>query len=72
MKRTVDYAFSPCPNADAVADIQEYLGDRYDRVAAYLRTITDFGQFQLWCSFAGIEGFPVKAWFRHFHGEDAV
>ena len=72
MKTTVSYKNSPCPNADAVADIQSYLGDRYERAVEIVKPITDFEQFAFACSFIGIEGFPVRAWFRHFHGEDAI
>lgn len=71
MKTTISYADRETPNFDAVADIQNYLGDRYETVAEVVKPLP-WEQFQIACSFAGIEGFPVTAWFRHFNGEEAV
>lgn len=69
MKTTISYKDSPAPNFDAVQDIMTYLGDRYDRVAPEISKITHCGQFAMACSLGGIEGFPVKAWYEHFHGQ---
>ena len=69
MHTTIDYSKSPAPAFDAVEDVRNWLGDSYDRVAAELVKVRDCGLFTFYCSFAGIEGFPVKAWYEFFHGQ---
>ena len=69
MHKTIDYGKSPSPQFDAVEDIHDWLGDSYDKIAAELSQVKDCEQFAFWCSFAGISGFPVKAWYEHFHGQ---
>lgn len=70
MHTTVDYRKSAAPAFDAVQDIKEYLGDRYDGIAAEIGKVTDSTKFNNLCGFfLGIEGFPVKAWYEHFHGQ---
>lgn len=71
MKTTIDYAKSPAPAFDAVEDIKDYLGDRYDKIAHEMGRIHDPELFGLFCDFAGISGFPVGAWYDHFHGQGA-
>lgn len=68
MSMTRSYAKSPAPAFDAVADIQFYLGDKYARVRDIVKEIKDCEQFAIACSFVGIQGFPVKAWYEHFNG----
>lgn len=68
MKTTIDYGKSPAPMTDAVADVMEYFGDRYDTVAGMMKEIKDCRTFKFYCGLAGIEGLPVKAWYEHFHG----
>ena len=72
MKIEVSYAKSEAPNFDALEDIKDYLGGRYEKIAEQVKAIKEFETFEIICGFLGIEGFPVKAWFRHFHGGDAV
>jgi len=69
MKTTVDYSKSPAPAFDAVEDIKEYLGAKYDVIAEDMAKITSATEFQFYCEFAGIQGFPIKAWYEHFHGQ---
>lgn len=69
MKTTIDYSSSPAPAFDAVEDIKDYLGDRYDLVAGELRHVKDKDAFACYCGLGGIRGFPVKAWYEHFHGQ---
>lgn len=71
MKTIINYKNSPAPNFDAVEDIREYFGDRYDTVSAEMRKIKDPDLFSSYCGFAGIEGFPVRAWYDHYHGGGA-
>ena len=69
MKTTIDYSKSPAPAFDAVEDIKEYLGERYDQIAPLIKAETNRDNFAMACSFAGIHGYPVKAWYEHFHGQ---
>lgn len=72
MKTTIDYTKSAAPNFDAVQDIIEYLGwDKYDQLAPQMGKVTDVDTFIAYCSLAGIEGFPVRAWYDHLHGQGA-
>jgi hypothetical protein len=66
---TTDYSKSPAPAFDAVQDIKEYLGDHYDFIALDIRKVKDPRMFNLACTLAGIEGYPVVAWYEHFHGQ---
>lgn len=71
MHKTVDYSKSPAPSFDAVEDIRNWLGDSYDEKAAIMRTLSQ-EDFAASCGlFLGIEGFPVQAWYEHFHGQGA-
>ena len=69
MHTTINYNKSSAPSFDACEDIREWLGDKYDIVRDEMAKVTHCGQFALYCSLAGISGFPVKAWYEHFHGE---
>lgn len=71
MHNTIDYSKSPAPSFDAVEDIREWLGEeRYARlIAAGIGNELHCRRFALYCSFIGIQGFPVKAWYEHFHGQ---
>lgn len=72
MKTTVDYSKSPAKNFDAVEDIKKYLGPRkWKEVSPEMATVTNVRQFDVLCGLAGIEGFPVVAWFDLYHGEGA-
>jgi hypothetical protein len=68
MHFTSNYAHSPFPDFDAVQDIKNYFGPKYSRIALEICNVWDQDQFILCCEFAGIKGFPVKAWYEHFHG----
>lgn len=72
MKQIISYTNEPAPKHKAVEDIKFYLGDQYDNAAMHMKAVTDTYDFHACCAmFLGIEGFPVKAWFDHFHGEGA-
>ena len=67
---TINYSNSPAPAFDAVEDIRQWLGPTYDKlIEAGIGNETSHAKFALYCSFAGIQGFPVKAWYESFHGE---
>lgn len=71
MKTEIDYSTSPAPAFDAVEDIKSYLGSRYDKIANEMKTVIDANLFAAYCGLAGIEGFPIKAWYEHFQGQGA-
>jgi hypothetical protein len=71
MHYTIDYSKSPAKAFDAVEDIKEYLGDRYDSIAELVSEVSDCDRFRNYCGLAGISGFPVKAWYEHFHGQNS-
>lgn len=73
MKTTIDYSKSPSPAFDALQDVIEFLGPRWNtEVHAEMRKVTDPDQFRMWADFAGVSGFrPVSAWYDHYHGENA-
>lgn len=50
----------------AIADIREYMGtDKYETLTAQFagREPMPLAAFELVVSFAGVQGFPVKAWY---------
>lgn len=70
MHYTRDYTKSPAKSFDAVQDIIEYLGEKkYNKISPLISTIKDQKKFAAYCSLAGISGFPVKAWYEHYHGQ---
>jgi hypothetical protein len=70
MHNTIDYSKSPAPGFDAVQDIKDWLGpERWAKVYPEFAKITNCAQFALYCSLAGIRGFPVRAWYEHYHGQ---
>ncbi len=69
MHTEINYSKSPAPSFDAVNDVKEWLGANYDAIAPEMSKITSCSQFAFLCGLAGIQGFPVKAWYEHFHGQ---
>ena len=65
---TRDYSKSDDPKADALADIQFYLGDGYEKAAKKLRDFPDVRMFQTACWLLGIEGLPIAVWYDHLFG----
>ena len=62
----------PAKSAKALQDIKDYLGvEMFNNVTdAMKETIYPFEQFQMTMMFmAGIEGYPVKAWYEHVYGQ---
>ena len=67
---TTDYSKSVAPHFDAVQDIIDYLGaERYAKIAPEMAKLKHCGAFAMYCSLAGIQGFPAKAWYEHFQGQ---
>ena len=69
MHTTINYGKSPAPNFDAVNDVKEWLGAKYDTIAPEMAKVTNCYHFTCYCELAGIKGFPIKAWYEHFHGQ---
>lgn len=67
--RTVDYSNSPAKAFDAVQDVMEWFGDTYQLIADMMKPVTDPDMFAFYCMLSGVQGYPVKAWYEHFHGE---
>lgn len=72
MHYTRDYTNSPTKAFDAVQDIIDYLGKtKYDKIAPWMARVSHCGNFAMFCALAGIQGYPVIAWYEHFHGQDS-
>jgi hypothetical protein len=61
----------------AITDIIDYLGEeRFDLITDLCRedkpTHPGLGWFMIAVSLSGVEGYPVKAWYAHIWGEDAL
>jgi len=76
MHYTIDYSAQPDEAADAAAvrDIIDYVGEqRFRDISATLRDAIRQGaterDFHLPLSFAGVQGFPVGAWYRTLKAE---
>lgn len=60
---------SPAKAFDAVEDVKTWLGpDRWAGASPEMAKVKDPEQFGLWASFAGVEGYPVEAWYELYHG----
>lgn len=72
MKMNKDYSRSPAKNFDAVEDIKFWLGEKkYAEVSPQMAGVRDPKTFAFYCEMAGIQGFPVQAWYDLHHGEGA-
>ena len=76
MKTKIDYSgMTPEEKQKrAVADVKEFLGDeRYDQLVTIFQTSAkvDLVEFHIMLSFAGIEGYPVEAFYNFvYEGRD--
>ena len=73
----VNYSHLEEPNRSdkAIADLVEWLGeDRFTKLTEDFRKLKpmDHEQFAMWLSIAGVQGFPVIAYWRHIWGEKNV
>lgn len=61
--------------AAAMEDIKVWLVGRFDHISSLLKAEIASGctleQFELMVSFAGIQGYPVKIWFKQLGGTQA-
>lgn len=58
--------------AKAMEDIVNYLGDeRFSKIDAKLRKYEsmELEQLRIMLSFAGVQGYPVRAWYESIWGE---
>lgn len=54
----------------AIQDIKEYIGDdRFETLTEKFKQMSpSLEQFELMVSFAGVQGYPVKAWYNYIYG----
>jgi hypothetical protein len=71
MHQNFDYSKSAAPHSDAVIHVRDWFGDRWDEISPLMKGITDPHMFRRWAAFAGIEGFPVEAWYDLYRGRGA-
>jgi len=69
MKTKRDYSKSNAKAFDAVEDIKGYFGDRWEKVSLLMRDIPNVQSFSTWANFAGIEGYPIEAWYDLYFGQ---
>jgi hypothetical protein len=70
MHATIDYSKSPAPAFDAVEDIKSWLGQaKWNQVHPMLSEISNVRMFEAYANLAGIQGFPIVAWWESIHGE---
>lgn len=69
MHTTKDYSKSITPSFDAVEDVKKWLGRKWDTISPQISKIKDREQFALYADLAGIQGFPVAAWYELYHGQ---
>lgn len=69
MHTTIDYSKSASPAFDAVEDVKQWFGKRWDIISPEMAKITDCRCFEAYASFAGVEGYPVRAWYELYHGQ---
>ena len=72
MHTTKDYAGSPTKAFDAVEDIKAWFGvKKWKEVSPAMAKITSRNHFEFYASLGGISGYPVKAWYELYHGQDS-
>jgi hypothetical protein len=66
----IDYSKSPTKAYDAIEDIKEFLGrERFTRITQTLSTARNPLHWRLALAFAGVQGYPVVAWYELVHGQ---
>lgn len=67
MKHIISYEnmTEPEKSARALADVQFWLGARYEQVSNTLAESfpMELESFAMWADFVGLQGFPVKVWY---------
>lgn len=69
---TKDYSQSPAPAFDAVEDIKALFAAsnrNWDTISRQMATIKDASAFAQWADYAGIQGYPVEAWYDLYNGQ---
>lgn len=75
MHYEIDYAeLSPAEKQEkAIADTKDFLGaERFDKLTGEFKLYgyIEFEKFAFLCSITGVQGFPVKAWYKHIYDKD--
>lgn len=72
MYTTINYENKTKPEIEALKDIANWFGGKRQRAQKEILFLQHYGNippkfetFVFWCSFAGIEGYPVRVWYKH-------
>lgn len=65
----IDFSKSETPAFDAIEAIKDWLGPKWDKISPIMAQIEDQAYFDLAAEFAGVRGFPVRAWYELYHGQ---
>lgn len=72
MHTEVDYTNRPSAKFDAVEDVKSWIGpERWAKLSLQMAKVTNPEHFAIYADLAGIQGFPVEAWYDLYHGEGA-
>ena len=66
MHTEIDYSKldGEAKQAKALADVKDWMGEgRFEAVNKELSKVRDFDRFEFYASLAGVQGYPVRAWF---------
>lgn len=71
MHNKIDYTNMLDKERAARLDFVQYLGYKKSRILIKIiyHTNTLYGEFEAWCGFAGVSGYPVKAMWNKYHGK---
>ena len=70
MHTLIDYSKRLTPRFDAVQDIKDWLGQhKWDEISPQMAEVKDPRAFTFLAGLAGIQGFPVGAWYDLYNGE---
>lgn len=69
MHNKVKYGKRLTPAFDAVQDVKDWFGPKWDEVSAMMSQIKDVQTFAFYADFGGVSGYPVEAWYELYHGQ---
>lgn len=70
MHTTIDYSNRPAKAFDAVEDIKKWFGpEKWEKVSPMMAAVKHCGNFAMYASLGGVQGYPVIAWYELYHGQ---